>query len=447
MTKYDVVFLGSGHAAWHAALTLKHAGKEVAIVEKERIAGTCTNWGCNAKILLENPYEVLEEVKQYEGIIQSDNLNVNWSNLMNYKGKVINPLAGTLKSMFEQQGIDVIMGTGIIKDAHTIEVNGKTVETENIVIATGQHSNKLDIEGKELTYDSRDFLSMDELPNRMTFIGAGIISIEFASLMIKSGVEVSVIHHTNQALAGFNETHVDKLVSKLKEEGVKFYFNENTKSVEQVGHAYKVTTESGLTIDTDYVLDATGRNPNVEGIGLENVDIEFSKKGIKVDEYLRTNVKNIYASGDVLDKQIPKLTPTATFESNYIAAHILGMTEDAIQYPAIPSVLYSLPRLSQIGVTVAEAEKDERYTVKHIPFGKQMVFEYKNETDAEMYIVLDKNKRLVGAEIYAIDAPDQVNLLVFIINQKLTAQDLNSLVFAFPGSSSGVLDLLKANMM
>ncbi|WP_053032200.1 dihydrolipoyl dehydrogenase family protein [Staphylococcus haemolyticus] len=445
MKQYDVVFIGSGHAAWHAALTLKHAGKDVAIIEKDTIAGTCTNYGCNAKILLEGPYEVLEESAQYNGIIQSQDLHVNWENLMDYKKQVINPMNGMLKGMFEQQGIDVYMGAGVIKDAHT--VNDEALQTENIVIATGQHSNKLDIEGKELTHDSRDFLSMDELPKRMTFIGVGIISVEFASIMIKSGVEVTMIHHSDKPLKGFNQTHVTQLIKKLEDEGVHFYFDEETQKVEKIGEAYKVSTASGLTIDTDYVLDATGRNPNVEGIGLDQVGIEYSKKGISVDGHLRTNVSNIYASGDVLDKDIPKLTPTATFESNYIAAHILGMTQDEIQYPAIPSVLYSLPRLSQIGVSVQEAEQSERYTVKHIPFGKQMVFEYKNETDAEMYAVLDEEKRLVGADIYGVDAADLINLLVFIINQRMTAQDLNQLIFAFPGASSGVIDMLKVNML
>ncbi|MBK3939646.1 NAD(P)/FAD-dependent oxidoreductase [Staphylococcus haemolyticus] len=447
MKQYDVVFIGSGHAAWHAALTLKHAGKDVAIIEKDTIAGTCTNYGCNAKILLEGPYEVLEESAQYNGIIQSQDLHVNWENLMDYKKQVINPMNGMLKGMFEQQGIDVYMGAGVIKDAHTVTVNDEALQTENIVIATGQHSNKLDIEGKELTHDSRDFLSMDELPKRMTFIGVGIISVEFASIMIKSGVEVTMIHHSDKPLKGFNQTHVTQLIKKLEDEGVHFYFDEETQKVEKIGEAYKVSTASGLTIDTDYVLDATGRNPNVEGIGLDQVGIEYSKKGISVDGHLRTNVSNIYASGDVLDKDIPKLTPTATFESNYIAAHILGMTQDEIQYPAIPSVLYSLPRLSQIGVSVQEAEQSERYTVKHIPFGKQMVFEYKNETDAEMYAVLDEEKRLVGADIYGVDAADLVNLLVFIINQRMTAQDLNQLIFAFPGASSGVIDMLKVNML
>lgn len=447
MKQYDVVFIGSGHAAWHAALTLKHAGKDVAIIEKDTIAGTCTNYGCNAKILLEGPYEVLEESAQYNGIIQSQDLHVNWENLMDYKKQVINPMNGMLKGMFEQQGIDVYMGAGVIKDAHTVTVNGEALQTENIVIATGQHSNKLDIEGKELTHDSRDFLSMDELPKRMTFIGVGIISVEFASIMIKSGVEVTMIHHSDKPLKGFNQTHVTQLIKKLEDEGVHFYFDEETQKVEKIGEAYKVSTASGLTIDTDYVLDATGRNPNVEGIGLDQVGIEYSKKGISVDGHLRTNVSNIYASGDVLDKAIPKLTPTATFESNYIAAHILGMTQDEIQYPAIPSVLYSLPRLSQIGVSVQGAEQNERYTVKHIPFGKQMAFEYKNETDAEMYVVLDEEKRLVGADIYGVDAADLVNLLVFIINQRMTAQDLNQLIFAFPGASSGVIDMLKVNML
>ena len=447
MKQYDVVFIGSGHAAWHAALTLKHAGKDVAIIEKDTIAGTCTNYGCNAKILLEGPYEVLEESAQYNGIIQSQDLHVNWENLMDYKKQVINPMNGMLKGMFEQQGIDVYMGAGVIKDAHTVTVNDEALQTENIVIATGQHSNKLDIEGKELTHDSRDFLSMDELPKRMTFIGVGIISVEFASIMIKSGVEVTMIHHSDKPLKGFNQTHVTQLIKKLEDEGVHFYFDEETQKVEKIGEAYKISTASGLTIDTDYVLDATGRNPNVEGIGLDQVGIEYSKKGISVDGHLRTNVSNIYASGDVLDKAIPKLTPTATFESNYIAAHILGMTQDEIQYPAIPSVLYSLPRLSQIGVSVQGAEQNERYTVKHIPFGKQMAFEYKNETDAEMYVVLDEEKRLVGADIYGVDAADLVNLLVFIINQRMTAQDLNQLIFAFPGASSGVIDMLKVNML
>ncbi|WP_281186929.1 dihydrolipoyl dehydrogenase family protein [Staphylococcus schleiferi] len=447
MKKYDVVYLGSGHAAWHGAIALKHAGKSVAIIEKDRIAGTCTNYGCNAKILLENPFEVLEQASHYPNIINTENLEVNWENLMNYKHSVIDPMAGTMKAILEQQGIDIIECAGKIVDAHTVSVNGENYEAENIVIATGQHSNELNIEGKEFTKNSRDFLSLESMPNSITFIGLGIISIEFASIAVKAGVETHMIHVDDQPLRGFYSAHVEKLMDKLKEEGVHFHMSENVVAVKENGTNYDVVTQSGLTIQSDYVLDATGRMPNVEGIGLEEVGIEYSKFGVKVDEYLRTNVPNIYASGDVIEKMIPKLTPTATFESNYIAAHILKMNEMPIQYPAIPSVLYSLPRLSNIGVGIEEAKNNDEYKVIDIPFGKRMVFEYKNETEAEMTIVLDSEKRLVGAAIYGDDAPDLINLLTFIVNQKLTARDLNQMIFAFPGSSSGVLDQLKLAMM
>ncbi|GEP85100.1 dihydrolipoamide dehydrogenase [Staphylococcus piscifermentans] len=447
MKRYDVVFIGSGHAAWHAAVTLANSGKSVAIIEKDKVAGTCTNFGCNAKILLEGPYEVLEEASHYDGIIEADQLQVNWEHLMKYKKEIINPMSDFVASMIEQQGIDLYMGKGVIKDAHTVTVDDTELEAENIVIGTGQHSHQLEIDGKEYTHDSRDFLSMDQLPERMVMIGAGIISMEFASIMIKSGVKVDIIHHSDEALKGFNRSHVQKLVEKLKAEGVQFHFNENTTAVIPSKEGYLVETESGLSIETDYVLDATGRKPNVQNIGLENAGIQFSNRGIQVDDYMRTNVSNIFASGDVVDKMIPKLTPTATFESNYIASQILGVNPEPIHYPAIPEVVYALPRLSQIGVSVEEAENDDAYTVKYVPFGKQMVFEYKNEVEAEMYIVLDQDKHLVGAAVYGDDAPDLINILTFIVDGRMTAQELNQHIFAFPGASSGVIDMLKMNML
>ena len=122
-------------------------------------------------------------------------------------------------------------------------------------------------------------------------------------------------------------------MDKLAAEGVQFHMNENTTAIKEQGDRYTVATESGLEITTDYVLDATGRRPNVHGIGLKEAGVNFTNRGVQVDEYLRTNIPNIYASGDVLDKAIPKLTPTATFESNYIAAHILGMNDNPISYP------------------------------------------------------------------------------------------------------------------
>ncbi|RIL87990.1 NAD(P)/FAD-dependent oxidoreductase, partial [Staphylococcus equorum] len=232
---------------------------------------TCTNYGCNAKILLENPFEILEEASHYGKILNTEHLAVDWENLMDYKHAVIDPLADKLQQLFQEKGIDIIKGAGKIVAPHTVEVNNEKINAEHIVIATGQHSNRLNIEGKEFAHDSRDFLSLEHMPKHITFIGVGIISLEFASITAKAGVETHMIHVDEEPVKGFYRQHVYKLIEKLKADGVHFHMNENTMAIKKQASDYEVVTESGLKIATDYVLDATGRNPNVEGIGLDEV--------------------------------------------------------------------------------------------------------------------------------------------------------------------------------
>ncbi|WP_283679411.1 NAD(P)/FAD-dependent oxidoreductase [Lentilactobacillus sp. Marseille-Q4993] len=444
---YDVIFIGSGHASWHAAVTLSQSGKKVAIVEEDTIAGTCTNYGCDAKILLDGPFEMKDQLSQYPDIIEGD-VSINWPNLMNYKRQIINPLPDILENLFVNVGIDVIRGHGKLVDAHTVKVNQDNYTTENIVVATGEDSRRLDIPGSEYMNNSRDFLNISEMPKRITFVGAGIISLEFASMAIQLGSEVTVVEFGDRALANFYDEYVDKAVAKLEKLGVKFIFNASVTEVDKIDNDLTVKLNSGESFAADYVLDATGRTPNVDGIGLEDLGIEFSNRGIKVDDHLRTNVPSVYASGDVLDKPQGKLTPTATFESNYIATQILG-DPAAIDYSVVPSVVFTLPRISQVGVTVAEAKQDEtKYAVAKVEYGKQMLFQQKNELDAEFTVIVDRESKLiVGATIYGNEAADLINFFTLIINQKLTANQINQMIFAFPSTTSGIVSLLTSTLL
>lgn len=305
MTNYDVIFIGTGHANWHAAIALRQAGKKVAMIEEDTVAGTCTNFGCNAKILLDGPFDLKTQLDQYRGIGVSGDISIDWSSLMTYKRNVINPAPIQMTLVFKKMGIELIKGHGRLVNDRTVRVNEQELTADNIVIGTGQRPSKLDIPGKTYLHDSRDFLNLDEMPKRMTFIGAGIISLEFASMAIQLGTEVTIIEYAANALAGFHQPYVKKIIDRLTDQGVTFYFNEAASSVLKVDDGYQVLTEAGKKIDTDYVLDATGRIPNVENIGLETVGIEFNRKGIVVDDHLRTTVPNIYASGDVIDKKFP----------------------------------------------------------------------------------------------------------------------------------------------
>ena len=447
MSQYDVAFIGSGHANWHAAVALKQAGKSVVMIEKDLIAGTCTNYGCDAKILLDGPSELIAKLHQYTNVGVHSTTNVNWEQFMAYKHQVIDPLPDQMTALFTKLGIDVINGRGILMGNHLIQVGKDIIKADNIVIGTGQKPKRLAITGNEFLHDSREFLSLAKLPSHLTFIGAGIISLEFASLVLALGSQVTIIEHGDRAARGFNAAHVAKLMAHLEEAGATCYFNESALSVDVTTDGYCVTTASGKSIDTQYVIDATGREANVTHLGLENAGIYSSARGIEVDDHLRANGDNIYASGDVLDKDQPKLTPTATFESNYIAGQILG-NSDPIAYPAIPSVLFTLPRLAQIGVTTEDVAIDpDSYHVQTIPYGQLFAFAYQNETDAELTAVFNNANQLVGASVYGMDAPDIVNVLALIIDQQLTALNLSKMIFAFPTATQGIIDALLPAMM
>ncbi|GAY74017.1 similar to glutathione reductase [Lentilactobacillus kosonis] len=285
------------------------------------------------------------------------------------------------------------------------------------------------------------------MPKHIIFIGAGIISLEFASMAVELGSEVTIVEYADKALANFNQEYVAKVVTKLEKAGVNFKFSTSVTAVESNDRNLTVKTNQNDSLVANYVLDATGRMPNVDGLGLSEVGIEFSSKGIVVDDHLKTSVDNVFASGDVLDKMVGKLTPTATFESNYIATQILG-DDSPINYSVVPGVVFTLPRIAQVGVSSAAAVGNNQLAVEKIDYGKQMLFQSKNEIDAEITVVINRKTRtLVGAEVYGNEAAEIINLLTLVIEQHMGPAELNKVIFAFPSTSVGVITLLINKML
>ncbi|SFB30834.1 glutathione reductase (NADPH) [Acetitomaculum ruminis DSM 5522] len=433
MTKYDVIFIGSGHSCNHGGIMLAMSGKKVAFVEMGKIGGTCTNYGCDAKILLDGPFEYLDGLKRYEGLCVESDVKIDWTRLMSYKKQTLGVFDPILEKLFSDMGVDVIRGRGRIKDAHTVEVDGTAYETEYIVIGTGQRNAQLQIPGKEFTHGSSHFLDLDEMPDSIIFIGAGIISMEFASMALALGKKVQFFEFAPRALMAYPQEYVKKLVEKMESQGAVFHFNEAVASVEKEGSQYKVTSQNGVFATADYVLDATGRVANFEDLGLEELGIKASRKGIEVDDHMRTSVSNIFASGDVVDKTIPKLTPTAEYESNYIAAQILGILDAPIVYPVIPNLVFTLPRIGQVGVSLDDAKASpDAYKVVNIPWGVQNDWVNNHETDTDVNLIFDKKGYLVGAAIYGSEAGTWLDYLTLVIDKKMTAADLRGMIMSFP---------------
>lgn len=344
---------------------------------------------------------------------------------MAYKKSEIPTYAPLMEGMFAQMQIDLLKGYGKLVDAHTVSVDDDRISADYIVLGTGQRPARLQIKGQEFLHDSCDFLDLDKMPKHITFIGAGIISMEFTTMSAKLGSEVHIIEYADRALVAYQENYIDSVVAKMTAEGVYFHFKQAVQVVEETTAGLRVTTAQSLELETDYVLDVTGRIPNVENLGLDELGIAYNRSGIVVNEYLQTSVPNIFASGDVIDKNIPCLTPTASFESDYIAAYILGVNQEAIQYPAIPNLVYTFPRIAQVGVSVVEGRENDAYRIVEIPFGQQLKFQTKLEDEAHVTLIVNQNKELVGASLLGNEAGEMINLLTLMINQKVTANDLS----------------------
>ena len=411
------------------------------------MGGTCTTYGCDSKILLDAPFEILDQVVRYDKKGIEGNLKINWKNLMDYKNKIINPLSQIAENSFKNTGIEIIKEKATFIDNHTIEAGGKKYTAENIVISTGQKPSKLNIKGKEYLHDSNNLLFEENFPKRITFIGAGIISLEFAAMTVKLGSEVNLIEFSGRALRQYHGEYVDKMIKKFESEGVKFYFNETVSEVVKNDNGFIVKVSSGTEIVTDYVMDATGKISHIGGFRLEELGIKTDRGGIIVDEYLRTNISNIYASSDVISKNIPKLTPTAAFESKYIASQILG-NDKKIEYPVIPSLVFTIPRIAQVEVTQEEAEHNpKKYHTATFKYGEMMLFHQKNEINAEISVVLDNNNYLVGADIYGEEAADLINIFTIIINQKMRKSEIEKMIFAFPATTWGIFNFFLNNVL
>lgn len=443
MYDFDVVFIGSGHSCWHGALMLVQAGKKVALVDHDLPGGTCTNYGCDAKILLDGPFEFAEGLERYNGLCVEQNVTIDWKRLMDYKRKVLSPFSEMLAGMFKQWGFTFIREKGKILDAHTVQAGDKKISTEYIVIGTGQRNARLNIPGKEYLHGSREFLDIEEFPDNLICIGAGIISMEFASMALMLGKKVTFIEFASRPLLAYPEKYVSKLVEKMTAQGAKFYCGEAVNGVEKIENGYKVTTKSGLSVEGSYVLDATGRIANYEELGLEELEIAASRRGIVVDDHLRTSIKNIFASGDVVEKKIPKLTPTAIFESNYIAGQILGRSDAPICHPVIPNLVFTLPRIGQVGVTIEDAEKNPaQYKIHSIPYGVQNEWVDNRELDIDITLIVDSEGYLAGATIYGSEAGTWLDFLTLVINKKITGQELDNMIFAFPTQTFMIASML-----
>lgn len=417
MKHYDEILIGSGPGAYMMSNLLAKTDHKVLVIEGFEFGGTCPNYGCEPKIFLEGAVRNVLQSQQLVGRGISQPAQLDWAQLMQTKLDRFSPWPGETKDIIAKSH-DIESGYAEFIDDHTVQVNGHQYQADHIVIATGEAPNILDIPGKKHLHTSYDLLSLKQLPQKMVFIGAGFVSLELATLVAAAGTEVTIVVHSNQVLREFPQADTEILIKAMQERGIKFLFNTNTQAVKKTDRGLTLVTDHG-DLDTDYVLDATGRHPNVARLHLERTSIQYDRHGINADDHLMTNVDGVYAIGDVVDRPQPKLTPVAEFEGRYLFNYLTHKTSDPISYPTIGRAAFTYPEVAAAGVHPDDVQGDDQYTVKQIPLQYGSLFAGENDRLSRLTLVF-KGQQLVGASEVGPHAADDVNNFLPVIGLSIS---------------------------
>jgi dihydrolipoamide dehydrogenase len=450
---YDLVIIGTGPGGYVCAVRAAQLGMKVAVVEKNpTLGGTCLNVGCMPSKALLHASEMFEEAGHSfakMGVsVPAPKLDL--PAMMNFKQQGIDGNVKGVDFLMKKNKIDVIYGKGKILGAGKVEVTGsdgktQSVETKNIVIATGSDIARLkgiEIDEKRIV-SSTGALSLDKVPGKLLIVGAGVIGLELGSVWHRLGSEVTVVEFLDRILPGMDGEVARQFQRILEKQGFKFKLGAKVTGVDTSGKtlAAKIEPAAGgaqETLETDVVLVCIGRVPYTEGLGLKEAGVALDNRGrVQIDSHFSTNVKGIYAIGDVVAG--PMLAHKAEDEG-VACAEILAGQAGHVNYDVIPGVVYTTPEVSSVGKTEEELKQAGiAYTVGKFPFTANGRSKVNQTTDGFVKVLADaKTDRVLGVHIIGIEAGEMIHEAAVLMEFGGAAEDLARTCHAHPTRSEAI---------
>lgn len=427
--KTDIIIIGSGPGGYRTASYALQQGKQVVIIEKAEAGGTCLNSGCIPTKCLAHDAEV--NASDFPAAAER-------------KRNVMDQLRQGIEQLLAAPGITFVRGEASFKDARTIIVNGEEYEADDIIIATGSSSKMPSVEGIDnpRVITSTEALDFQSLPSEIVIIGAGVIGMEFASILSRFGTKVTVIEYLKECLPVIDKDiakRVRKQIEKLQ--GVTFYMDSAVKAItdnEVVFTSNKNGKETRLEYPGCPVLVATGRKPNIEGLNIETSGVEYSPKGIIVNDNMLTSVPHVYAIGDVTGRQM--LAHAATFMGFRAVNAIVGKA-DKIRFDIMPSAIFTYPEAAAVGLTEDQCKQQgiECRSLKgyYRANGKALAIE---EPEGMVKLVAGADGKILGCTSYGAHSADIVQEVTAYMNCNATVADIADSVHIHPTLSEILQD-------
>ncbi len=446
MKEYDIVVLGGGPGGYVAAIKAAQLGARTLLIEKDAIGGVCLNWGCIPTKTLLKSAKVYEDIIHSEvfGIDISDKkaISINWPKMQERKDKVVSRLTQGVRVLLNKNGVDIIDGFGEVIDKNTLKVNGEIVKTKNLIIATGASPRIPDIEGIEEAIKNRDVLTskgileLSEIPKSLVIIGGGVIGCEFAVLYNTLGTKVTILQRSGRILGNVDRDIREAMAKIMENKGIEIIYNS---SVERIKGSQVTTYVNGekRIVEGDKILISMGNVANTKG--LEGLDLEVTLGGIKTNEKLETNLKGVYAVGDVNGRHM--LAHVASAEGITAVENIMGK-ESKINYDRVPSCIYALPEVGTAGLTEDEAKaRGHEVIISTFPLSANGKALAEGESNGFVKIVADKEYgEVLGVHIIASHATDMIAEAVTTMELEGTVHELAKAIHPHPTLSEIVME-------
>jgi len=446
----DVVIIGGGPGGYVSAIKAAHLGLKAVLIEKDKLGGVCLNWGCIPTKALVSTAELLNHLQRAgEFGIQVKDYSIDFPAIMKRKDLITQRLSSGVGQLMKANQVRVARGEGKIVEPGKVEVTNtagekELIKTKNIIIATGSKVMRLPIPGidSEGVITSDEALSLSELPSRMLIIGGGVVGIEFAGIFKALGVEVTVVEMLPRILLPIDEEIAFRLTQLLKRKGIEILTDSKVKEIKKNHQNLEVlisTSDGEKKLETEKVLLAAGRIPELGNIDVQRLGIELDGKAIKVDEKMRTNIPGIYAVGDVVGRIM--LAHVASREGIVAVENISGK-ETLMDYKVVPNCVFSMPEVASVGLTEEEARKENNnIKVSKFPFmanGKALGM---GETEGMVKIIADADtSELLGFHILGVHASDLIAEGTLAMSMEATAFEIINTIHAHPTLAEAIAE-------
>ena len=442
MSEIDVVIIGGGPGGYVSAIKAAHLGLKAVLIEKDKLGGVCLNWGCIPTKALVSTAELLNNLQRAgEFGIQIKDYSFDFPAIMKRKDMITQRLSSGVGQLMKANHVRVIRREGQIIEPGIVEVTDiagekEMIKTKNIIIATGSKVMRLPLPGmdSEGVITSDEALSLSELPSRILIVGGGVVGIEFAGIFKALGVEVTVVEMLPRILLPIDEEIARRLTQLLKRKGIEILTDCKVKEIKKNNQNLEVlvsTLDGEKKLETEKVLLAAGRVPELGNIDAQGLGIELDGKAIKVDEKMMTNIPGIYAVGDVVGKIM--LAHVASREGIVAVENIAGK-EVLMDYKVVPNCVFSMPEVASVGLTEEEARKENNnIKVSKFPFmanGKALGM---GETEGMVKIIADGDTlEILGVHILGAHASDLIAEGTLALSMEATAEEIVNTIHAHP---------------